>query len=165
MMLSDQEWIEFYRSSAVHEVLKNYTLSAEQKAVFRAAILQSRRPKPNMSQIHSATVLLQELEADPSKDHNTATPEETIPTQEKTAATHTTPSTNLEDIEREYEMAMASLQQKKQTSKPHRDLGEILENFTVFDLAQTRETKYLMYGGGVLYLIYLFVSALWDFSG
>jgi hypothetical protein len=55
--------IEFYRTNAVHTVLKRYDFTNEQKQVIAAAILTAKKEKPNMLLIKKADQLLQEITA------------------------------------------------------------------------------------------------------
>lgn len=55
--------IDFYRSNAVQTVLKRYELSNAEKKVIQAAIITSKREKPNMELIDKADALLKECAA------------------------------------------------------------------------------------------------------
>ena len=70
--------IEFYRGDAVHNVLKRYVFSDDEKRIIQAAILTAKRDKPNMLLINKADTLLKECAANRQEQPTPA--EETINT-------------------------------------------------------------------------------------
>ena len=59
--MRDEAKIKFYRTPAVHSVIKRYEMTDDQKSVIYAAIATAKRDKPNMRLIEKADALLQEL--------------------------------------------------------------------------------------------------------
>ena len=53
--------IEFYRSDAVHTVLKRYSFTDDEKKVIQMAILTSKKDQPNMKLINDADNLLRSV--------------------------------------------------------------------------------------------------------
>jgi len=63
MTREEQLQVDFYRTSAVHSVLKRYAFTDEEKQVINTAILTARKEKVNMQLIKKADALLNEITA------------------------------------------------------------------------------------------------------
>ena len=63
MTNEEKHSIQFYRTDAVHTILKRYDFTNEEKRVITAAILTAKKEKPNMTLINKADKLLQEITA------------------------------------------------------------------------------------------------------
>ncbi len=61
MTREEERTIQFYRTDAVHTVLKRYEFSEEEKKIIQAAIVTARREKPSMALIEKADALLKNI--------------------------------------------------------------------------------------------------------
>jgi len=62
-MTREDPKIEFYKSAAVHTVLKRYEFADDEKRVIHAAIITAKKEKPNMALIEKSDALLKECAA------------------------------------------------------------------------------------------------------
>lgn len=61
MTRQEQLKVDFYRTSAVHNVLKRYEFTDKEKGIIQAAILTAKKKQPNMKLIDDADALLKEI--------------------------------------------------------------------------------------------------------
>jgi hypothetical protein len=70
MTREEEHSIQFYRTEAVHTILKRYDFTNEEKQVITAAILTAKKEKPNMLLIKKADQLLQDITATQKTAHD-----------------------------------------------------------------------------------------------